>query len=541
VRSDQDERYQAYLLQLQMLNDFRALHRERHPSAITDDDDPDVNRIIESLAYFTVGTQLAAQNNMRTSLERLLSGYFEFLLWPMPAMGRVQLLNTDQLIDTPTVPEGAALSLEAPDGSVGWFRTLHDLPIIHARLEKTEVVVLEDGFRVLVSLRSPYPVRGMTGPLSLYVHCLDRFVASLRLTHNLRKHLKGVSAFFDERALDRRSGAPCDVQFGAVVGAATVCSNPLERLRMLLHYPELELSVQVGVPDAPKPWTRLVLAFDLDSKWPDARPMAADPFVLHSVPVINLRRAPAAAIRHDGLRFVHPIGPNEREREFELASIVGVYELEQERRGLAPIPPSGLPANSEGYEIERIQTQGGMRYRLILRLPDALAQPRNVVVEVDWHQPRFGDSANGTLKVALSDRYIDGLQMRVLGAVRPSAPSPLAQLSSALLELLALRMKPTLRVNELIALLRLLGIDGDSPFHPLLERIRDLTVDASPDLGAISTRYRYQLRFEAVAPGDEALVWTLTNRIRELLDAWSGGDAVSVDLEIDASAGPGKR
>jgi hypothetical protein len=100
-----------------------------------------------------------------------------------------------------------------------------------------------------------------------------------------------------------------------------------------------------------------------------------------------------------------------------------------------------------------------------------------------------------------------------------------------------MRMKPTLRKDELVALLRLLGVDDQSPFLPLIGRIRDLTVDTRPDLGAISARYRYRIRFDAIGPGEEALVWTLMQRIRELLDAWSGGDAVSVEVDSETSAG----
>jgi type VI secretion system protein ImpG len=535
VRREQDGRYQAYLDQLQSLGEFRLVHGERHPGASINEEDPAVSRIIEALAYFSVGTQLAAQNNMRASLERLLAGYFDFLLAPMPAMAMLQLAHSERLIDMATLREGAQLVLTAPDGSTGNFRTMHELPIAPAQLERTEVLVLEDGFRVLLPLRAQFPVRGLAGPLHLQVHYLDRYVAALRLVHNLRKHLRGVSAFFDERPSDGRPGAPCEVRLGAVAGSATVCGNPLERVRLMLHYPELELAAQVTVPDAPRPWTRLTLAFDLDSKWPDSRAAANDPFVLHAVPLINLQRAPAAAIACDGLRTVHPLVPNERDHDLVMASLVGVYELGSGRDGLTPIPPAGLPGASEGYEIERVHTQTGVKYRLILRLLGAFAKPRSVVAEADWHQPWFSARAVGPLRVLLADRHIEGVQFKLLGALRPHADSPLAQLSSALLELLAMRMKPTLRLSELVAILRLLGVDEESPFSPLLGRLRELTVDSSPDPGGRHARFRYRLRLDPIAPGDEALTWTLVARIRELLEAWSDGGAVGVEVDVDTS------
>jgi len=531
--SDLDARYRAFLEQLHSLGEFRQIHGELHPHATVDSEDPAVKRIIEALAYFTVGTRMAAQNNMRASLERLLGNYFDFILSPMPAMATLQLTQTERMIETMTVPEGAQVALTAPDGTVGDFRTLHDLPVVHARLEHVEVLVLEDRFRLLLPIRAQFPVRGLPGALPLHVHYLDRYAASLRLTHNLRRHLRGVSAFFDERPSDGRPGVPCEVAFGPVASSATVCSNPLERVRMLLHYPELELSLQVQVPQAPRPWTRLVLALDLDSTWPDSRAAVNDPFVLHAVPVVNLKRAPAAPILFDGTRLVHPLLPNEVDRDRELASVAGVYEVGDQQDGRTTVPAAGLPGTSEGYEIERVDTQAGIRHRLILRFRNAFEKPRKIVAEVDWYQPGFSEHAVGPVKVAFTDRHVEGLQLRLLGAARAHADSPLAHLSSALLELLAMRMKPTLRLGELLALLRLLGVDEQSPFQPVLGRIRELTVDTRLDVGAVSARYRYRLRLDPIAPADEAITWALVERIRELLDAWSGGDAVAVEVDIE--------
>ena len=533
MTSDRDARYRAYLEQLHSLAEFRQTHGELNPHAAIDGEDPAVKRIIEALAYFTVGTRLAAQNNMRASLERLLGGYFDFILSPMPAMATLQLAQTERLIETMTVPEGAQVALTAPDGAVGEFRTLHDLPVVHARLDHAEFLVLEDGFRLLLPIRAQFPVRGLPGALPLHVHYLDRYVASLRVMHNLRRHLRSVSAFFDERPSDGRPGAPCEVAFGPVTSSATVCGNPLERVRLLLHYPELELSVQVEVPQSPRPWTRLVLAFDLDSGWPDSRAAVNDPFVLHTVPVVNLKRAPAAPILFDGTRLVHPILPNEVDRDCELAAVAGVYEISDQQEGRVPVPVAGLPGSSEGYELERVDTQAGIRHRLIMRFRNAFERPRKIVAEVDWYQPRFSAHAVGPVKVAFTDRHVEGLQLRLLGTAREHAESPLAHLSSALLELLAMRMKPTLHKDELLALLRLLGVDEESPFHPVLARIRELTVDTRPDVGAVNARYRYRLRLDPIAPADEALTWTLVERIRELLDAWSGGDAVAVEVDVE--------
>src|SRR5262249_13366885 len=54
---------------------------------------------------------------------------------------------------------------------------------------------------------------------------------------------------------------------------------------------------------------------------------------------------------------------------------------------------------------------------------------------------------------------------------------------------------------------------------------------------AHSARYRYRLRLDPIAPADEALTATLIERIRELLDAWSGGSVIAVDVDAETQAG----
>jgi hypothetical protein len=414
------------------------------------------------------------------------------------------------------------------------------LPLAPARLEGAEVLLRPDGFRLLVHLRALSPVRALTGPIALRIDYLDRYVASLRLLHHLGRHLQGVSAFFDVRPGEAQRGRACEIAIGAAPTGAVKSLNPLERLRLLLHYPELELYLHVSVPTGHKPWTRLVLAFDLDSKWPDSRAIASEPFQLHAVPVVNLRKAPAAVIAHDGLRLDHPILPNEVHRDCVLHSVAGVFELKQE--GLSPLPPVVLPGSDEGYEIDRVEQAGGPKHRLRLRLRDAFAKPRNVVVQAEWHQPWFAGRAIGPLTAWLPNRHLDAAKWRVLGGVRAAVETPVYDMSSGLLELLAMRMKPTLSRAELVLLLQLLGAGADSPFAPLLAKIRTFTVEVSPDGGVLGggVRYRYRLKFDAVAPADEAVAWTLVTRIRELCDAWTVGAAVSVEVEMDTTEEPSR-
>jgi type VI secretion system protein ImpG len=516
-----DAMYQRFLDQLHALEEFRQVHAELHPTAAVDRDDPAVGRIIEALAFFCARTQTAARNNLRGSLDRVLAGYFDFLLSPMPILATVHAANTERLIEAITLPEGCEVQLGTSDNAVGRFRTLFDTPLAPARLDGAEVQLRPDGFRLMVYLRAVAPVRALDGPISLRVDHLDQFASSLRLVHNLRRHLQHVSAFFDRRPSGEERGRACEIALGAAGGGLLAALNPLERVRLLLHYPELELFAHVTLPDH-KPWTRLALAFDLDSRWPDSRAIAAEPLHLHALPVINLVSAPAAVLSVDGLRSEHPIVPNELHRDMSLRAVTGVFELSPE--GLAPLP-------HDSCEIARSGEPDGMRPRLRVKIRDAFAHPRRVVVQADWHQPWFAARAVGPLAAWLPNRHVEGLKWRVLGGVRAASESPIDQMSSGLLELLALRMRPILQRDELLLVLRLLGAGPDGPFARVLAKLKSVEVEAGRGDGA---RHRYRLRLEDVAPADEPLAAMLVTRIRELCDAWSAGNVVSADVEVAA-------
>ncbi|HZS39322.1 MAG TPA: type VI secretion system baseplate subunit TssF [Polyangia bacterium] len=532
--TERDVMYQRFLDQLHALEEFRRVHAELNPAAAVDRDDPAVGRIIEALAFFTARTQTCARDNLRASLDRVLGGYFDFLLSPMPSLATVEAAGAERLIEPLTLPEGCELHLGAPDGAVGRFRTLRETPLAPARLDGAEVLLRQDGFRLLVTLRALAPVRALDGPIALRIDHLDRLAASLRLHYNLRRHLQRVTAFFDRRPTTEDGGRPCEVALGAAGDGLLAALNPLERVRLLLHYPELELFAHVTLPEGHPPWTRLALAFDLDSRWPDSRAIAAAPLHLHALPVINLVSAPAAVIAADGLRSAYPIVPNELHGDTELRSVAGVFDLSPS--GLQPLPSGMLPGADEGWQLERAVEPGGVRQRLRVRLRDAFAKPRRVVVQAEWHQPWFAARAVGPLDAWLPNRHAGGLKWRVLGGVRAACETPLDQMSSGLLELLALRMRPILRRDELLLLLQLLGAGEGGPFAGVLRRIAAVDVEAARDGGAADgARHRYRVRLEAVPPAEEALAWTLVARIRELCDAWSEGSVVAADVEVESA------
>ena len=73
-----------FLSELDALERFRRAFLERHPRLPLDREDPDVRRLIESMAFFSVQTRQATLRNLRSTWRRLFAGFFDFLLEPVP-------------------------------------------------------------------------------------------------------------------------------------------------------------------------------------------------------------------------------------------------------------------------------------------------------------------------------------------------------------------------------------------------------------------------------------------------------------------------
>lgn len=536
-----------FLKELKALDEFRLRFRARHPEAQLERDDPDVRRLLESLAFFTMRTRMLAQHNLVATWRRLFANYFDFLLAPMPAMAMVQAQVTLRRTEVGVLARGSEIKVTAPDGTVGTFRTLADLRVLPVRLERVQVLLLPSGgFRLVLDLHAASGTRSeQLGMLRLHVRYLDDYVTSLRALYNLRVHLQKTTVVYDQSVDEKTVGAPCQVSFGSLPEASDSAEgepHPIETVRSFFHFPEQELFLNVQIPPAQRAWSHVSLCLDLGSDWPRSPAPSPDLFQLGVVPVINLRREGAQPITLDGTQDAYPIRYPLPGREYELRALRGVYvkDPKDKARGPVPLRHGVLPGvnTSETYEIEEREDPSGTTPWIILRMPEAFASPKLVLIDATWHQPRFDEHATGRLKVTLVDRTLEGLEWRVVGPVRPHVDSPMRGNALALIETLSMNMKAVLELDEVRALLGWLGTVRDGAFRALPAKLRELRSEQAPDsaLRGIGIRHIYHIKLEGYDPDDEALVHTFLMQVRALLDSWN--QAAAVELHADTSGSP---
>ncbi len=539
-----DALYQAYLEEMQAIENFRMTYSSAHPEAALEKDDPEVRRLIEAMAFFTARTRLSALNNLLKTRRRLFQQFFSYLLSPLPAVGLLQAVPTGRFAEPAVLPKGAEIVVAPEGGQAAIFRTMAEVRILPVRLEGVDMLLLpKEGFRIVLDFRAAYPRNDDIGLLPVYITHLNNYNASLQVFWNLRRHLQRALVVFDERPTEISEGPPVEVTFGALAeGDATPHpAHPVQDVRAHLHFPERELFASFQVPPPPRNWQRFCICLDVAAQWPKSLRLNKDIFQLYTVPIVNLRRAMAEPILCDGrtercvVRF-----PDPRQR-MALHSIMGVYQLD-EKGGMTPLRPGLISGGTGSYEVEREDAPGGgpeIAY-LKIELPEAFEKPRKVAVDALWYQPWFSEVASiARLTPTLYDRTIAGVNWELIGDIRPHADNPLRNDMEALLQVLALKNKAMLNLDDLRVVLNALGSLKNSVFRQVPDWIVELQVTVVPaarDEGGV--RHLYELKLRDFDPSYRPLVEVLLRQLARLLNAWVPDATVAIEATL---AGSGER
>jgi type VI secretion system protein ImpG len=529
--------YQDYLAELAALERFRQSFRHTYPRVPLEQEDPDVRRLVEAMAFFSVQTRHATLHNLRSTWLRLFSSVFNYLLEPLPAAGLVQATPTEKMVEAVVLSRGTELRLQPVGGEAGSFRLQRDLRVLPISLEETQVRHLADGrHRLILRFAAAFPRRDPVEVLSLHVRHLEEYSSSLAVYHELRKHLDRVSVLYDAKADENSTGQLCEHSFGQAPFApddASVYENPLQRVRFFFQLPEQGLFLHVRVAPTRQAWSRFSLCLDLKKEWSSGRslhPEFLHPFV---VPVVNLKAVPAQPMTLDGTRTEHPLLSLRDDQELRLHSVTGVYL--QGPRGREPMRPAHVPGPGPAYELdEQLAADGSPLHQLLVRMPEAFLEPRKLHVDALWYQPHFASEATGHLTVSTPSVHVEGLRWRVMGDVQPSRNSPVRQDVSALVQLLSWKNRPTLERNELAALLSYLGTPAESAFRPIVPLLGALRVSLVPDgaLRGTGLRHMYEAQLEPFDPSQESLVACFLEQVLALLDAWNGQASVELRASV---------
>src|SRR6185436_1697793 len=103
--------FDDYQRELESLETFRERYRHLYPLAGLDRDDPDVQRLLEGLAFFTARTRRAADRALAGYERRALEQVFPHLVTPLPSMAMLTVDATERMVETRTLPAGTEVAV----------------------------------------------------------------------------------------------------------------------------------------------------------------------------------------------------------------------------------------------------------------------------------------------------------------------------------------------------------------------------------------------------------------------------------------------
>lgn len=521
-----------FLRELAALDEF--LGARRSPERAVEPEDPDVRRLMESLAFFSARTREAATAELRHAVNRLAQGLLDDFVEAQPARAMLRAIPSPRLTEPARLPRGTRVRLETANGEIGEFSTMRELTIRPLELDRAELQMRGSGYRVLIRLRGYGPSANCDDPLALHIDHLGDYQASAQLFDHLAKHLQRVTVVYGDPPSPSELGHSCGVSFGPLREGhdssafadelrSQQRSGTIARLRKFFHLPGTELSLEIDLARAARPWRQAWLCLDLD-QWPEGQAVNKEMFRLFVVPIENLVSELAEPIKCDGTRSLHPIVAWRNDGSIAFHSVL---EVQQElARGMDLVLPGHLARGEESWDLEY---EDERREPLLhLRLPGAFLEPRMVMVRARWYQPGFDAVAVGKLEAKLYSRHLEGVGFRVQGRLVPHRRSPLSGDPRAMLHLLSRRSKRVLSREDIIMIMAALGADSRSHHRDIESELRHIEVIDEPSnvRSGGGVRHVYRVLLGDIASERRPLVDDYLRGVEELLDAWSSNPVV---------------
>lgn len=532
--------FEDYQRELESLETFRERYRHLYPFAGLERDDPDVQRLLEGLAFFTARTRRAADRALAGYERRALEQVFPHLVTPLPSMAMLTVDTTDRMIEPRTLPAGTEVAVSPRADAQGRpappisFRTLRDLVVRPFDLDRPRIKLArlgDEGYELVIPIRSATPRSEAVEAIELHLDPHGDLLAALRLHHALARHVESARYVFPgttqpERRVRALSFAPAPAE-------ADGFANPLEKFRTLVHFPLAALTVRFAIDQTPAAWQRLELRLRIAPAWPRELSVPPGVFVLHATPMINLRRELADPVPLDGTKVRLEVAHPEPALELRPRELLAVYRSTS--GGLVPLLPEALAApDDDWYASEVAGRHTARQVWLDVHVPGAFAARAAIIADVDWYHPGAGRLLRGPLEARLTARHLEGARCRVIAPIEPALDSPLAGRRDKLSRLLALAGRSDLDAPSLSFLLDVLGCGEHELFQRVARAIASLAVtrqaDARSPSGLRTTLEIALARLPlALVPAADLLL----ARLPDLLAAWSGDEPPIVRVRIE--------
>lgn len=531
-----DELYKVFLEQMQDLENFRMAYESTHPFAGLDRDDPDVKRLMEAMGFFSARTHRAGMRNIIASHLRIFQQLFSYVLTPLPSMAMMKASPTGHFVETMVLPKKSEIAVRTSSGAEAVFSTLGDLRILPIAM--TEAHMASDpggGSRMVFKFAASYPRNDEIGMLRLYINHLNNYPSSSGVLFALEKHITNASVAFGHNEARKTAAEPCHISFGDIQpDDRAQWLHPIQNERLFFHYPQQEMYINIQVPPPPRNWQHFSVCLELTDKWPQNLVLKRDIFHLFTTPIINLTRSMAQPIYCQGMKERHLLVHPNLENNFEVHSLRGVYQLEED--GPVPVRSGMLSGGKGSYELDQAKDRSGRHLHwLSLNYPQAVETPRTICADAYWLQPAFSQSIQQKMKLTPYHHSIDGVNWEIVGSPVPHAENQYGAHLDNYLLLLSLNNRSILSMEDLMCLMNAMGCTATGAFKEICDLITDVRVETGPGRPSQTAAPYHLIYFIFVrnmTAGAMPLAHTFMRHLEKILDAWISEAGIEVRMEV---------
>ncbi|MDR2354195.1 MAG: type VI secretion system baseplate subunit TssF [Deltaproteobacteria bacterium] len=344
-----------YQEELSHLRELAAEFSKKYPALApmlsATGDDPDVERLLEGVAFLAGLNRQLLEERMPNLVQALLRLLFPQALRPAPSRTMMQFQPVEGFLETILLPKGAELDSQPVEGAQARFTTLENLVIVPAKVASVNVTESGVGWtkiNILINSQAPTS-KWLPDTLSLYFGG-DYPEASLRREIILR-HLKEVAVGVkgQEKPLQRPfkpGGLPEPSELLDEVSLRRSLSIIEDYFVMPQRFLFLEIS---GLKDfrGPESVFSIVLTLtNLKKTLPIFRP---EHFLLNVCPAVNIFSYPAIPIILDHHRVEYLLRPQDyEEKKLSIYEVATVKSLGRDGRIRNFIPFERLSEMSPG-------------------------------------------------------------------------------------------------------------------------------------------------------------------------------------------------
>ena len=505
-------------------------------------EDPDVNRLLESLAFFSARIHNSVLRNLEYYRYRLHQQLFPYLLTPIPATG-VLLGNVSGLVTEPvSIERGTDFVMRTDNEKDFYFQTGCPVKLLPIYLSAVRLAPSEGvGSCLTIDINARHPLHEAPGLLSLLLNYIGDTQASFRLLGFFKRHLTGLRIKY---GLSRNTGdqedewSPLDLP---VYGPQPIGMeednyfHPIEIERLFFIDPRTELFMHIACKKTENPFSSFTLEFNFNESWPKGLVVNKDIFLINCLPIVNVRRLPSKPILLDGTLTNQPILSGHEDAGFELCKPLGVFKLEKE--GMSPLMSGVVAHDSPCYEIESrvIEQKGRYFSNLIINYPETFEESAWVFVDALWHQPSFAEYRERECQFFPYALNLPGVQWEwCFLPAQQSAQLGMSDSTDILLDILHITHKHYYNTEDLRTIMQILGSIVDGPYRPVYSAFKS----ARHEIRSVENERQtagyviYFLDFDwASIDQDDELFHLFLTHLEKVLNEWSNEKEIRISIE----------